>query len=274
MPTRGCWPVRRGSAFTLRLNGPRASDARGVLRGRPLHARRRIRGLHPSARPDPPVRGPEPLRKRHQSAVQRHGYPGRSHHLPPLGVHPPATCGWSRGGQRPRRHPWRARPVHGPRRCGSVRPRGGRRPGGARRSALLDRRTTRGIRDPDSVPTTRLLVVGFAAGVVGGIYGLGGAALVVPWLVSVERLSVRDSAGPGLVVTLTTSAIGLATFTAAAAAGIGEAAAPDWSAGLALGLGGAAGAVVGARLQPRLPVALLRTVLAIAAIAAGLRLLV
>ena len=139
---------------------------------------------------------------------------------------------------------------------------------------LLDRRTTGGIRDPGSVPTTRLLVVGFAAGVVGGIYGLGGAALVVPWLVSVERLSVRDSAGPGLVVTLTTSAIGLATFTAAAAAGVGEAAAPDWSAGLALGLGGAAGAVVGARLQPRLPVALLRTVLAIAAIAAGLRLLV
>ena len=146
MPTRGYWPVRRGSAFTLRLNGPRASDARGVLRGRPLHARRRIRGLHPSARPDPPVRGPEPLRKRHQSAVQRHGYPGRSHHLPPLGVHPPATCGWSRGGQRPRRHPWRARPVHGPRRCGSVRPRGGRRPGGARRSATP--RPSHDARDP------------------------------------------------------------------------------------------------------------------------------
>jgi uncharacterized membrane protein YfcA len=138
---------------------------------------------------------------------------------------------------------------------------------------LLDLRRTEGSRDPSSVPAARLVGVGFAAGIVGGIYGMGGAALVVPWLVSVERLSVRDAAGPGLVVTLTTSLIGLATFTAAAAAGVGEAAAPDWTAGLALGVGGAGGAVVGARLQPRLPIGLLRAIVAIAAIAAGLRLL-
>ena len=70
-----------------------------------------------------------------------------------------------------------------------------------------------------------------------------------------------------------TSVLGLATFVVADALDIGEAAGPQWWFGLALGAGGAAGAVVGARLQPRLPVALLRIVLAVAALSAGVRLL-
>jgi uncharacterized membrane protein YfcA len=43
--------------------------------------------------------------------------------------------------------------------------------------------------------------------------------------------------------------------------------------GVALGVGGAAGAYLGARLQPRLPVAALQVVLGLAAVAAGIRLL-
>ena len=53
-----------------------------------------------------------------------------------------------------------------------------------------------------------------------------------------------------------------------------NAAGPEWWFGLALGLGGAVGSVVGARLQPRLPVEWLRGVLAIAALSAGIRLVV
>ena len=123
----------------------------------------------------------------------------------------------------------------------------------------------------DLPPLWRLLTVGTIAGVVGGVYGIGGAALIVPWLVSAERLPVRRVAGAGLATTLVTSLVGMTTFAVASAAGIGRAAAPIWTDGVALGLGGLAGAVVGARLQPRLPPGWLRGVIAVAAIAAGLR---
>ena len=112
------------------------------------------------------------------------------------------------------------------------------------------------------------------AGIVGGIYGLGGAAIVVPWLVSVEKVPLRLAAGAGLITTLVTSVLGLATFVVAERVGLGDAAGPEWWFGLALGLGGAVGSVVGARLQPRLPVEWLRGVLAIAALSAGIRLVV
>jgi len=120
-------------------------------------------------------------------------------------------------------------------------------------------------------PAWRLHAVGLVAGVIGGIYGLGGAALIVPWLVSVERLSFERTAGAGLVTTTVTSLVGMATFALADLAGIGHADAPRWLEGIALGVGGLAGAIVGARIQPRIPVRALKVVLALAAIAAGVR---
>jgi uncharacterized membrane protein YfcA len=119
----------------------------------------------------------------------------------------------------------------------------------------------------------RLAGIGTVAGVVGGIYGLGGAALVIPWLVAVERLPFDRVAGAGLLTTFVTSLVGLGTFAVAAGAGVGEAMAPDWVDGIALGLGGLVGAVVGARLQPVVPVRLLRIVLALASFVAAYRLL-
>ncbi|MET0147244.1 MAG: sulfite exporter TauE/SafE family protein [Ilumatobacteraceae bacterium] len=117
----------------------------------------------------------------------------------------------------------------------------------------------------------RIAAIGAAAGVIGGVYGIGGAALAVPWLVGVERLPVTRVAGAAMVVTLTTSTIGLGTFVAGDAFGFGQASAPNWVGGLALGLGGAIGAVVGAGLQQHVPVRLLRVVLGLAAVSAGVR---
>ncbi len=121
-------------------------------------------------------------------------------------------------------------------------------------------------------PLHKLAMVGTVAGVVGGIYGLGGAALLVPWLVAVERLPFDRVAGAALLTTLATSVAGLLTFAAAAGAGIGDAAAPIWADGIAFGLGGLVGAVIGARLQPVVPVRMLRIVLAVAALVAAWRL--
>jgi uncharacterized membrane protein YfcA len=120
-------------------------------------------------------------------------------------------------------------------------------------------------------PIWRLALIGTVAGLVGGIYGIGGAAVVVPWVTTVERLPVARAAGAGLVTTSATSMIGLATFAVAAQTGIGSASAPQWLDGLALGVGGVLGATLGVRLQPRVPERFLRVLLAIAAIVAGLR---
>ncbi len=123
------------------------------------------------------------------------------------------------------------------------------------------------------LPWIRVVPVGFAAGVVGGIYGMGGAAFVVPWLVTVEHLPLRRVAGAGIVTTFVTSVVGLAAFGLASVIGFSGAQAPEWANGLALGVGGAVGAVVGTRLQSRVPTAVLRGILAVAAISAAVRLL-
>ena len=47
--------------------------------------------------------------------------------------------------------------------------------------------------------------------------------------------------------------------------------APDWDTGIALGIGGLAGAYTGARLQPRLPDTLIRRLVGILVIAIGAR---
>lgn len=123
----------------------------------------------------------------------------------------------------------------------------------------------------DLPPHVRLVAIGAAAGLVGGVYGIGGAAIAVPWLVGLERLPVSRVAGTALVVTFVSSCVGLATFVGGAAIGLDRATPPHWDEGIALGLGGLAGAVIGANIQHRVPVALLRLLIGLAALAAGLR---
>lgn len=131
----------------------------------------------------------------------------------------------------------------------------------------------RPVEEDRTIPLARLVAVGVAGGFIGGVYGLGGAAVIVPWLVQVERIPMRRISGAGLVITLVTSIVGLATFALASWLDLGQADAPDWAAGLALGLGGVAGALVGVRLQPRIPVGLLKALLGIAAFSAAVRML-
>jgi uncharacterized membrane protein YfcA len=80
-------------------------------------------------------------------------------------------------------------------------------------------------------------------------------------------------AGAALLVTFASSCVGLATFVGGAALDVDQATAPDWGHGAALGAGGLLGPAAGASLQHRVPVALLRLVIGVAAIAAGLRMI-
>ena len=70
-------------------------------------------------------------------------------------------------------------------------------------------------------------------------------------------LSVLAVAPATIAVTFLTSVVGVVAFAFLSLTQSGSIA-PDWSLGIALGLGGLAGGFCGARLQGRLPEALIR----------------
>lgn len=112
-----------------------------------------------------------------------------------------------------------------------------------------------------------LVGLGFAAGFIGGVYGIGGGSLLAPVLVA-SGYAIATVAPAALLTTFATSCVGVVTYVALASAGH-EDAAPDWLVGLSCGLGGLLGGVIGASLQPRLPIRGLRTLLGILAVALG-----
>jgi uncharacterized membrane protein YfcA len=119
-----------------------------------------------------------------------------------------------------------------------------------------------------TVRTAGLGVLSLGVGVIGGVYGIGGGALMAPFLVSVFRLPVHSIAGAALAATFATSAAAVAGYTALSN---DMSAAPDWALGLLFGLGGLAGTYLGARLQRRVSAGAIKLVLAVCCgvIAAG-----
>jgi uncharacterized membrane protein YfcA len=119
-------------------------------------------------------------------------------------------------------------------------------------------------------PSPRAIVgLALIVGVVGGIYGIGGGSILGPILAGLG-MPIARVAPAALTSTFVTSAAGAATYWLLAFAAPG-AVAPNWTVGLACGLGGLLGGYAGARLQPRLPERGLRLLLG--ALAAGLALL-
>jgi len=100
-----------------------------------------------------------------------------------------------------------------------------------------------------------LLFLSLAVGLAGGIYGIGGGAIIAPFLVGWMRLPVHSIAGATLFGTFLTSLAGVFCFEllAYAGAGAGTAVGPDWALGLLFGAGGLAGTYAGARMQRYLP---------------------
>ena len=106
-----------------------------------------------------------------------------------------------------------------------------------------------------------LLAIG--VGLVGGIYGVGGAAIIAPFAVAVLGLPVYIVAGASLLGTFATSAAGVAFFHLLGTR-------PDWLLGGLFGLGGLAGTYAGARLQRHVPERLIRAILGLLVAALGL----
>jgi uncharacterized membrane protein YfcA len=114
--------------------------------------------------------------------------------------------------------------------------------------------------------------LGFAAGLVGGIYGIGGGSLLAP-ILAASGYVLSEVAPAALLATFVTSCVGAATYAVVALTGR-QGAGPHWLLGVACGLGGLVGGYLGASLQPRMPQRLLRVLLGTLAIALSLAYLV
>lgn len=112
-----------------------------------------------------------------------------------------------------------------------------------------------------------LIGLALAVGCVGGIYGIGGGSILSPILLASGRRPY-DVAPAALASTFVTSVAGVITFLILSVQQ-NSSIAPDWSTGIALGLGGVAGAYTGARLQSRLPDASIRRIVAVLVVIIG-----
>ena len=108
-----------------------------------------------------------------------------------------------------------------------------------------------------------LLLLTFIVGIVGGTYGIGGGAIIAPFLITFYSLPVYTIAGSALMGTFLTSIVGVGIYTVIAPiyAHTGLAIAPDWKLGILFGIGGFAGMYCGARAQKFVPGKVIRCIL-------------
>jgi len=119
------------------------------------------------------------------------------------------------------------------------------------------------------IPLAVLILLAAAVGCVGGIYGIGGGSILAPILIGTGR-PPKEVAPAALASTFVTSVAGVVTFMILSIHHHGSVA-PDWPTGIALGVGGLAGAYTGARIQRHLPDVLIRRVMGILVVAIGAR---
>ena len=110
-----------------------------------------------------------------------------------------------------------------------------------------------------SVPVVSLLC--FIVGIIGGIYGIGGGAIVVPFFVAFLHLPVYAVAGAALLGTFVTSVAGVVIYQRLAPFYADMSVAPDWGLGILFGIGGFCGMYFGARCQKYVPVHLIKAIL-------------
>lgn len=102
-------------------------------------------------------------------------------------------------------------------------------------------------------PVWGIMTLSFIVGIVGGVYGIGGGAIIAPFFVTFFKLPVYTVAGAALMGTFITSVAGVIFYQLIAPYYPGMSVAPDWMLGLLFGLGGMAGMYMGARLQKFVP---------------------
>lgn len=101
------------------------------------------------------------------------------------------------------------------------------------------------------IRTFAVIFLSLIVGLIGGIYGIGGGAIIAPFFVTMFRLPIHTVAGASLMGTFITSATGVLFFQLLSTSNLANAQniAPDYRLGLLFGVGGAIGIYLGARAQ-------------------------
>ena len=94
-----------------------------------------------------------------------------------------------------------------------------------------------------------LFALALVVGLIGGTYGIGGGAIIAPFLAAIFQLPIYTIAGAALMGTFITSVAGVAIYVFLAPFYPQQSVAPDWALGALFGLGGFLGIYTGARLQ-------------------------
>lgn len=102
----------------------------------------------------------------------------------------------------------------------------------------------------------------FIVGIIGGIYGIGGGAIIAPFFVTFFGLPVYTIAGASLMGTFVTSMAGVIFYQAIAPFYPNVSVAPDWLLGCLFGVGGMGGMYLGARCQKFVPAKAIKWMLA------------
>ena len=124
-----------------------------------------------------------------------------------------------------------------------------------------------------SFHTTGLFILSLVVGLVGGIYGIGGGAIIAPFIVAFFHLPIHTIAGATLMGTCVTSIGGVIFYPLVGPyfASPGQMVSPDWLLGALFGIGGFVGMYLGASVQKYVPGAIIRPILAVIISAVGLR---
>ena len=107
-----------------------------------------------------------------------------------------------------------------------------------------------------------IIILALAVGVIGGIYGIGGGAIIAPFCVAFLNIPVHTVAGAAIFGTFATSVAGVAIYSLVPLYN-GHPAPPDWMLGALFGFGGLLGMYLGASCQKYVPERAIQVILAL-----------
>ena len=120
-------------------------------------------------------------------------------------------------------------------------------------------------------PTMGIFILSFVVGIIGGTYGIGGGAIIAPFIVTWFRLPVHTISGATLMGTFLTSVAGVLFYMLIAPFFPEQSVAPDWMLGLLFGIGGMAGMYCGARCQKYVPATAIKWMLGVVIVGTALK---
>ena len=107
-----------------------------------------------------------------------------------------------------------------------------------------------------------IVILALVVGVIGGIYGIGGGAIIAPFCVAFLNIPVHTVAGAAMFGTFVTSIVGVAIYSTIPFYN-GQPAPPDWFLGILFGVGGLLGMYLGATCQKYVPERIIQALLAL-----------